>query len=129
MTATLVAFNLGGENGVVQEKLTSLLNSWEDFFHPSNYGSHVSNLLTFLAKLVANVVNRVSRERYFPNRHYVHIPTEQQLTDVQLDTFVKSLLPCLHYAAFAKSKQDVARVFRHCAFLAPGIVLPTLLDL
>jgi proteasome activator subunit 4 len=129
LTATLVAFNLGGENGVVQEKLTSLLNSWEDFFHPSNYGSHVSNLLTFLAKLVANVVNRVSRERYFPNRHYVHIPIEQQLTDVQLDTFVKSLLPCLHYAAFAKSKQDVARVFRHCAFLAPGIVLPTLLDL
>jgi proteasome activator subunit 4 len=128
LTATLIAFTLGGKNEV-QEKLTSLLNSWEDFFHPSNFGSHVSNLLTFLAKLVANVVNRVSRERNFPNRHYVQIPQDLCITNEQLDTFVQSLLPCLHYAAFAKSKHDVARIFRHSAFLAPGIVLPTLLDL
>ena len=114
---------------MVQEKLTSLLSSWEDFFHPSNFGAHVANLLSFLSKLVANIVHRVARERHFPTRHYVQVPAELCLTDKQLDTFVKSLLPCLHYAAFAKSKQDVAKVFRYCAFLAPGIVLPTLLDL
>uniref|UniRef100_A0A7E4VS87 Proteasome activator complex subunit 4 n=1 Tax=Panagrellus redivivus TaxID=6233 RepID=A0A7E4VS87_PANRE len=130
LTATLAAFTLGGPDGGSQAKVTQLLVTFEDFFHPSNTSGHLSLMTSFIQKMVTGVVQRVSRERHFQNRHLNQFPAEMRLTDAQLDAFVKSLLPCLNYLAFLKVKHDVVTsVYKHCAFLAPGIILPTLLDL
>lgn len=52
------------------------------------------------------------------------------LTNKQIDAFVKSLLPCLKYAAFSKVRQElVPSIMRILAFLSPGIIIPSVLDM
>lgn len=49
---------------------------------------------------------------------------------MQLDDFVKCLLPALKYGAFSKVRQElVPSIMRILAFLSPGIIIPAVLDL
>jgi hypothetical protein len=53
-----------------------------------------------------------------------------QLTDEQVDAFVKSILPCLEYAAFSKVRGELMpSIIRILSFLSPGIIIPFVLDL
>ncbi|KAI6213761.1 hypothetical protein M3Y94_00189800 [Aphelenchoides besseyi] len=126
----LIAYNLGGENNIAQPLLSKLFMTLKNYFHPSNSGTHTQNLLTFVALLSQDILNRVSRERYHSKKHVVQVPFEYRITDAQLDKFVNSILPCLEYAAFSKVKQEyVPVIMRSLSFLSPGIVLPAVLDL
>ncbi|KAF7632932.1 hypothetical protein Mgra_00007634 [Meloidogyne graminicola] len=116
---------------VVQQYFDQLFLSLESYFHPSNTGKHTRNLLNFVHRLCVCFVNRVSRERFNYSKRYVNeVPKGMHLTNIQIENFVKSILPCLEYAAFVKQKDDfVPSIIRLLAFLSPGIIVPFVLDL
>lgn len=69
----IIAYTLGGPNNGVQPYVSQLFASLQNYFHPSNCGSHTTSLLTFMLKLVTNVMYRVSRERHHQNRHPIKV--------------------------------------------------------
>uniref|UniRef100_A0A1I7RNY6 Proteasome activator complex subunit 4 n=1 Tax=Bursaphelenchus xylophilus TaxID=6326 RepID=A0A1I7RNY6_BURXY len=128
--ANLITYNLGGEKNITQEYLNKLFRTVENYFHPSNNGQYTQNLINFVVLLSNEVVNRVSRERYNYKKHIIPIPEQYRLTDAQVDAFVKSILPCLEYAAFSKVKHEyVPSIMRVLSFLSPGLIIPSVLDL
>lgn len=127
--AMLLAYNISGSNDIILDKLNTIFQSWEDFFYPSNSANHLNQLISFILKLITTLTTRISRERYNSKKFFVQIHPSHHITDRQIDVIVKSLLSILNYAAFAITKQDVPRLFRYMSFLAPGIILPQLLDL
>lgn len=142
-TSLIIGYSLGEKNEGSQPYLDQLFGSVKSYFYPSNNGAHTSNLLNFVLKLCTVVVNRVSRERYHPQRQInkviksnklktfiFKVPQKMKLSDKQIENFVKSVLPCLEYAAFTKVKQElVPSIMRILAFLSPGIIIPSVLDL
>ncbi|CAK5017318.1 unnamed protein product [Meloidogyne enterolobii] len=128
--AQIFAYSFGMAENKIQECFSQLFLSLESYFHPSNTGQHTKNLLSFLHKLVLSFLNRVSRERFHAKKFVNQIPENIKITDVQIENFVKSILPCLEYAAFAKQSDDsVPSIIRLLAFLSPGIIVPFVLDL
>uniref|UniRef100_A0A915D7Y9 Proteasome activator Blm10 mid region domain-containing protein n=1 Tax=Ditylenchus dipsaci TaxID=166011 RepID=A0A915D7Y9_9BILA len=126
----LLAYTLGGPDDGVQPHIDQLFMTLESYFYPSNNGAYTTNLLNFVLKLCTNVMYRVSRERYHPERQILKVPTHMKLTDKQIDNFVKRLLPSLKYGAFSKLKQElVPSIMRILSFLSPGIIIPAVLDL
>lgn len=58
------------------------------------------------------------------------VPQEYQLSNEQCDDFVRSVLPCLEYAAYSKTKSEFCpAIFRILSFISPGQVIPAILDL
>uniref|UniRef100_A0A915MZF0 Proteasome activator Blm10 mid region domain-containing protein n=1 Tax=Meloidogyne javanica TaxID=6303 RepID=A0A915MZF0_MELJA len=61
---------------------------------------------------------------------YIFIPENIKIKDDQIKTFVKSILPCIEYAAFDKQRDYcVPAIIRLLAFLSPEIIVPFVLDL
>ncbi|KAL7079669.1 hypothetical protein ACQ4LE_001115 [Meloidogyne hapla] len=128
--AQIFAYSFGMAGDKIQECISQLFLSLESYFHPSNTGQHTKNLLNFLHKLCLSFLNRVSRERFHSKKFVNQVPESIKITDGQVDIFVKSILPCLEYSAFAKQSDDsVPSIIRLLAFLSPGIILPFVLDL
>ena len=70
-----------------------------------------------------------NRERYKPSSWETPIPQSAHLTDADITSFVKSLLPIVLVAMFSKGlRADVAIAFQHLAVLRPEIVIPPLLE-
>ncbi|KAF7632271.1 hypothetical protein Mgra_00008341 [Meloidogyne graminicola] len=118
-------------NAGFNNTLINFFLSLEGYFHPSNTGRHTTNLLNFLHRLCVCFVNRVSRERFNYSKRYVNeVPRGMHLTNIQIENFVNSILPCLEYAAFINEDDAfVPLIIRLLAFLSPGIIVPFVLDL
>lgn len=87
----------------------------------------------------------MQRERHNPKRHLIavtknskflvlitnfQIPSEYQITNSQADDFVRALLPCMELAAYSKTKSEFCpAIYRTLSFIAPGQVIPCVLDL
>ncbi|KAF7624668.1 hypothetical protein Mgra_00010059 [Meloidogyne graminicola] len=129
--AQILVYSFGMADNKVQQYFDQLFLSLEGYFHPSNTGRHTTNLLNFLHRLCVCFVNRVSRERFNYSKRYVNeVPRGMHLTNIQIENFVNSILPCLEYAAFINEDDAfVPLIIRLLAFLSPGIIVPFVLDL
>ncbi|TKR87481.1 hypothetical protein L596_011872 [Steinernema carpocapsae] len=129
---TWLVYLLGGPDDGVQPHLDKLFKATMSYFHPSNGGSHTTHLLTFVNKLCSAFASRLRRERYRKKNNLFHpqVPEELRITDLQIDKFVATILPCIELAAFTKHDFDlVPQICRYLAHLAPWQVVPAVLDM
>uniref|UniRef100_A0A7E4WDS4 Proteasome activator complex subunit 4 n=1 Tax=Panagrellus redivivus TaxID=6233 RepID=A0A7E4WDS4_PANRE len=130
LMACWIVYMLGGsQEAGAQVYLSRMLSALESYLHPSNTGIHTEKLLLFLSTLCNTFIFRVHQERYC-KKGATQISPEMRLTDAQIETFVESVLPSIEWTIFTKCQNDqTPLMMRHLAFLAPGLVLPMILNL
>ncbi|CAB3398985.1 unnamed protein product [Caenorhabditis bovis] len=119
----------------IMSHLKHLFDQVEGFLHPSNYGTHTQCIIGFVGKVTTILMARVKRERNeaaAPNKPRTNpiIPEHMRLSQDQIDSYIKLILPLLKMIAFTKtSKELVGPTFRAAGLIAPKLILPLVLDM
>jgi proteasome activator subunit 4 len=121
----IVSMIIPGNNTL--DYLQKMLAATNAFFHPSNTGNWSAYLGVLIYKLTEAFAERLHKERQ-PD---CMTPAEARLTDVECQTFCKTLLPVMHLAMYGKSVHMItgaAYGARHLSFICPEIIIPSFID-
>ena len=112
--------------------LTQLMLALETFFHPSNDGRHLKNLITLVTSLVSDFMHRLAIETGAKKVPLAHrIPPEFRLTETDTDRFVSSLLPSLKLALFTKEERNqfqISGCLGPLSTIRPRLFVPDIIE-
>ena len=112
--------------------LRQLMQALETFFHPSNDGRHLKNLISLVTALVSDFMHRLAIEsgaKTVPPSHL--IPAQFQLTETDIDQFVSCLLPSLRLALFTKEERNqfqIAGCLGPLSTIRPRLFVPDIIE-
>ena len=112
--------------------LRQLMLALETFFHPSNDGKHLKNLIMLVSTLVAELMLRLAIEsgaKAVPAS--LQIPPEFHLSDSDVDEFVTAVLPSLRLALFTKEEKNqfqVAACLGSLSTIRPRLFVPEIIE-
>uniref|UniRef100_A0AC35TN15 Proteasome activator complex subunit 4 n=1 Tax=Rhabditophanes sp. KR3021 TaxID=114890 RepID=A0AC35TN15_9BILA len=128
--SVIVVFSLGGKQNIAQDYLDKFFRTILGYFHPSNYGQHTQSIMVLTVKLVHAMCNRLNRERIVGKTALQPIPEGIRMKLEQLEKFTMTFVEPIKFAAYAKGKSSlVIPTVKGLAFIAPGIIIPTVLDM
>ncbi|XP_015178192.1 PREDICTED: proteasome activator complex subunit 4B-like [Polistes dominula] len=118
-----------GNKSSAQIYLEKFLKSIETYFQPANVGKWSGKLREFLMKLPYRFILRIHKERYAKRTWETPIPDEYKLTDEDIDTFVKSMMPLAMTAMFTRlNASDPCLALQYLANMRPNLVIPQVVD-
>ena len=112
--------------------LQQLMLALETFFHPSNDGRHLKNLIALVSALVSDFMHRLAIEsgaKKVPPSH--RIPAEFHLAETDIDRFVACLLPSLRLALFTKEERNqfqIAGCLGPLSTIRPRLFVPDMIE-
>ncbi|KYQ53699.1 Proteasome activator complex subunit 4 [Trachymyrmex zeteki] len=118
-----------GNGSSTQIYLEKFLKTIETYFYPANFGRWMVKLKELLVKLPYHFIIRLHVERYTKPTWETPIPDNYKLTDSDIDSFVKSILPVAMTAMFNKvCVNDACQALQHLATMRPNLVIPDMLE-
>ncbi|XP_003702630.2 proteasome activator complex subunit 4A [Megachile rotundata] len=118
-----------GNKSSAQIHLEKFLKTIETYFHPVNNGWWLAILKEILLKLSFYFITRLNRERYAKLTWETPIPENYKLTDSDIDSFVKSMLPVTTVAMFNKlSMNEALEALQYLSSMRPNLVIPHVLE-
>jgi len=121
-----IVSSIGGGSSS-QGHLDRLLVALESYYHPANANGASDSLHNFVSLLCHFFIKRVHVERYndkWPSR----VAEDKKLSDQDILHFVTSLKPIAFHVLHNANEDLTRNVFNCLATLAPGEILPELLE-
>lgn len=122
--ARLLVSSLGGSSDGILDKLTTLIQALESFFHPSNQGKWSKGIFEFINLLVEYFLLRYNQEL---EGEAVLVPKERHLTPEIRKGFVMCLKNVVFFGIYSKNRL-LSRMAINClhglAFLEPDLIIP-----
>ncbi|XP_012226473.1 proteasome activator complex subunit 4B-like [Linepithema humile] len=118
-----------GNGSSAQMYLEKFLKTIETYLYPANYGRWTVKLRDFLARLPYYFIQRLHKERYAKPTWETPIPDNYKLTDSDVDSFVKGILPTAMTAMYSKfAINEACQALQFLATMRPSLVIPNILE-